>query len=317
MTTELNVTVHPVADLFPMLPDDELKTLAADIKTRGLLHPIVLDTKNRIIDGRNRYAACQIAEIEPQFTTYDGSDPDGYALAVNALRRHMSKGQLAMVAARASINSILSQTKAAELFGVSKQYVTHAILVINYTSDGEAAVLSGAKILHDIYATAQESKKTEEKEADNQAAIRAEAPDLADDVADERITYADAIELLKERREDQRRATQVTEIDTLVTDDGGQPFAARVTEGELTWAEALTLAQQWSKEFDDAINRSTNRIQAVNDSWSAMLSYLTEPDTARNKAVRAALADIDLKRIEEFRNEITSRTTEIKKGARS
>jgi ParB-like nuclease domain len=88
--------VHPVADLFPMLPDDELKDLAADITERGLLQPIVLDTEGRILDGRNRYAACQLAGIEPTFTTYDGDDPEGYALAVNIARREMTKGQKAI-----------------------------------------------------------------------------------------------------------------------------------------------------------------------------------------------------------------------------
>ena len=39
--------------------------------------------------------------IEPTFITYDGDDPDGYALMVNIARRHMTKGQQAMVAARA------------------------------------------------------------------------------------------------------------------------------------------------------------------------------------------------------------------------
>lgn len=31
----MTIEHHPVADLFPMLPDDELKDLAADIRERG------------------------------------------------------------------------------------------------------------------------------------------------------------------------------------------------------------------------------------------------------------------------------------------
>ena len=61
------LAVHPVAALFPMLAGDELEELAADIKARGLLQPIVLDAEGRILDGRNRLAACKIAGVEPNF----------------------------------------------------------------------------------------------------------------------------------------------------------------------------------------------------------------------------------------------------------
>jgi hypothetical protein len=60
-------------------PNDELHELAADIKERGLLQPIILDAKGRIFDGRNRLAACEIVGVEPQFETYEGDDTDGYA----------------------------------------------------------------------------------------------------------------------------------------------------------------------------------------------------------------------------------------------
>ena len=63
------LAVHPVAALFPMLADDEIEELAADIKARGLLQPIVLDAEGRVLDGRNRLAACEIAGVEPTFVT--------------------------------------------------------------------------------------------------------------------------------------------------------------------------------------------------------------------------------------------------------
>ena len=95
--------VHPVADLFPMLPEEELRDLAEDIKVRGQLQPIVLDKAGEaILDGRNRFAACKLAGVKPEFVTYDGDDPDGYALAVNIVRRNMTKGQQAIVVAKAA-----------------------------------------------------------------------------------------------------------------------------------------------------------------------------------------------------------------------
>ena len=97
--------VHPVADLFPMLSGDELEELAADIKERGLLQPIVLDQQGRILDGRNRLAACKQARVKPQFVTYEGDDPDGYALAVNIARRHLTTGARAILAEHFAIDA--------------------------------------------------------------------------------------------------------------------------------------------------------------------------------------------------------------------
>jgi hypothetical protein len=65
------LAVHPVAALFPMLADDELEELAADIKANGLRFPIIRDKAGKtLIDGRNRLVACEIAGVKPDFITY-------------------------------------------------------------------------------------------------------------------------------------------------------------------------------------------------------------------------------------------------------
>jgi ParB-like nuclease domain len=87
--------VHPIADLFPMMTDEELANLAADIKANGLIHPIVVDKDGLVIDGRNRARACEIAGIEPATVLFEGDDPRAYIIACNIARRHMSKGQQA------------------------------------------------------------------------------------------------------------------------------------------------------------------------------------------------------------------------------
>jgi ParB-like chromosome segregation protein Spo0J len=63
--------VHPIADLFPMMTDEELANLAADIKANGLIHPVVLDKNGVLLDGRNRDRACQIAGIEPTTVLFE------------------------------------------------------------------------------------------------------------------------------------------------------------------------------------------------------------------------------------------------------
>lgn len=59
--------IHPLADIFPMMLDDELDDLAADIKANGQQYPIVLDSTGVLIDGRNRLEACRRAGVAPEF----------------------------------------------------------------------------------------------------------------------------------------------------------------------------------------------------------------------------------------------------------
>lgn len=76
---------HPIAKLFPMMGQDELTTMAADIKEHGLHRPIVL-LDGMILDGRNRYEACKISGIAPRFVNYDGDDPYAFVWSENAER---------------------------------------------------------------------------------------------------------------------------------------------------------------------------------------------------------------------------------------
>lgn len=75
---------HPAADLFPMVPAEELAFMAASIKDIGLLLPVTLDRDGRLLDGKCRLAACELAGVEPHFQTYTGDDPWGYVLAANS-----------------------------------------------------------------------------------------------------------------------------------------------------------------------------------------------------------------------------------------
>lgn len=92
---------HPFSKLFPMLGETELQVLADDIRENGLKQPIVLDRHDRIIDGRNRAAACAIAGVVPVYEPFVGSDADILKLVVslNIHRRHLTESQRGMVAA--------------------------------------------------------------------------------------------------------------------------------------------------------------------------------------------------------------------------
>ena len=84
--------VHPLAAVFPPLPDNRLRELGASIAEIGLLDPIVI-LEDQILDGRNRYWACELAGVEPRFRQYEGSDPAAFVKGKNLERRNLSPGQ--------------------------------------------------------------------------------------------------------------------------------------------------------------------------------------------------------------------------------
>ena len=99
--------VHPVASLFPMIDDDALNALAEDIKKNGQREPILvafLDGRELnepvIVDGRNRFKACEIAGVEPEFSNDYVMEPDEigpWVISHNLHRRHLTTSQKAMV----------------------------------------------------------------------------------------------------------------------------------------------------------------------------------------------------------------------------
>ena len=82
------IKVHPAADVFPMLPEDELRTLGKDIEKNGLKEPIILwspgaakrneDPKTKgsrsylnevyLLDGRNRLSAIDLCGLDVRYS---------------------------------------------------------------------------------------------------------------------------------------------------------------------------------------------------------------------------------------------------------
>ena len=112
--------VHPAADVFDMMADDELVVMGEDIKQHGLKHPIVMfvttrPTNNgrfktvsrRLLDGRNRLEAMERAGLGTELpeglvktiTRIEGSEAEAEAAAhiigLNIHRRHLTKQQQA------------------------------------------------------------------------------------------------------------------------------------------------------------------------------------------------------------------------------
>jgi hypothetical protein len=96
----LDMKFHPVADIFPMMNAEEFEGLKSDIKRHGQLEP-VWTYDGKIIDGRNRYLACQQLGIKPKIKKWkpvNGNELVDFVISLNLKRRHLNTSQKALVA---------------------------------------------------------------------------------------------------------------------------------------------------------------------------------------------------------------------------
>jgi N6-adenosine-specific RNA methylase IME4 len=165
MTVSLSATVHPAAELFPMMEGEAFDALVEDIKKHGLRMPIV-QIKNAILDGRNRYRACLLAGVDVRTEEFTGTDPVAYVISANLQRRHLDASQRSMVASRLANlprgrpwpsntpKDTFTQPEAAKVLNVSHRSVVRAANVqslgvpelVGMVDRGELAVAVADKI---------------------------------------------------------------------------------------------------------------------------------------------------------------------------
>lgn len=231
--------IHPDAALFPMMSDEELNTLAEDIKANGLVHPIVVgkvDGKDVIIDGRNRLKACELAGVEPSFTSIEDRDPKEFILSVNVNRRHMNSGQRHMAVAmiypdpeKRGRGNKSEKDFAAKSF--SSSMLSRARIVLADSRAVAEQVLSGEVFLPDAYEKAKERIRAKQDDDRHKDVLRREAPDILVLVTEGRIKPADGVARLEARKRDHARLS-------LIRDDSPD-LVALVEEGRMSVQDAM------------------------------------------------------------------------------
>src|SRR6516225_6292583 len=85
---------HPFSKLFPPISEEDFNKLAGDIKLNGLHQPI-MRYQGKILDGNNRYRACELVKVAPKFADFTGDDAAArnYVISANIHRRHLSPEQ--------------------------------------------------------------------------------------------------------------------------------------------------------------------------------------------------------------------------------
>ncbi|WP_179199805.1 ParB N-terminal domain-containing protein [Streptomyces sp. NRRL B-24572] len=275
-----------------MLSQDELLDLADSIKAEGQHRPIVLDSDGVLLDGRNRLAACEIAGVEPRFTTYTGNNPTALILSNNVFRRHISKGQQAMITAMACSVSGHSLRDLAKLHGLSRSRLSAANVVLKYSRELAEQVRIGAVSLDNAYNAVSEGKARAAALQEKYDRLRELAPDLAEQVTESQITLDDAAAALHERLETERLRQYVINADSVRLADGDTtPSLAELVErGDITWPEARQRAEEFAVHRRDTIQRSRQALHLIAENWTAIQDLAARPNTPYARDILDGLA---------------------------
>jgi hypothetical protein len=135
---------HPLANVFPLMSEAETNDLGDDMLKHGQHEPIWL-YESRILDGRNRYNACLLKDIEPRFSEYHGPDALGFVVSMNLYRRQLSTSQRGISGAKIAKlrdgqrksaspfgeGASITQADAATMLNVSKHTIERGRIVID------------------------------------------------------------------------------------------------------------------------------------------------------------------------------------------
>jgi ParB-like nuclease domain len=245
---------HKYANLFPLLSDTALATLAENIKAVGLFDPITT-YQGQILDGRNRYRATQIAGVEPRYVEFTGTDEEAmeYSYSRNFHRRDLTAGQRAAIASEWATMKNGGDRK-------SDQYK-------NQSADSRTDQESGAKHDEEKRSAAEAAKKfeTSQKSIGDIRFIKKHRPDLAEKVASGEMTINAAKAIVQKELDDKRRRAEAESKAKPET----KREAAEKAKKEAAEAKAKEKAQKESEDAraekkrirDDHIRRVAERFE--------------------------------------------------------
>ena len=155
---------HELSTVFSSFEDtEEFKGLVKSVKEYGLFDPILV-WQGKIVDGRHRHKACMEAGVEPEYEYLVDEVPFdkvlGRVVGANILRRHLTTGQRAMIAA-----SLANMTAGGDR---GNQHVKSQRVNLSDAKSNEGA----AKTLSVSPATVKNAKE-----------VKRDAPDLAEKVS--------------------------------------------------------------------------------------------------------------------------------------
>jgi ParB-like chromosome segregation protein Spo0J len=213
-----------------MMDADKLNELAEDIRKNGQLVPVWL-FEGKILDGRNRWAACKIAGVEPKTKEYTGDEPTAFAVALNDRRRHMNKGALAAVAAELEpfFAKDAKRRQAEQAKRNQPQAVSQKV--------AKLPPIEKAKSRHE----AAKSVGVGERYVQDAKKVKQEAPEVFEKLKAGRITLQDAKREVAKKPTDDWRKDERTRQAAVLT---GKAVVANehADKNLIAWAESQKLA---------------------------------------------------------------------------
>ena len=198
---------HPVANIFPMMNEEEYNALKKDILANGLLQPVYTQ-KGQIIDGRNRWKACQELGIEPKLKEWDGKGSlVGFVISHNLERRHLTPSQKAAVAVEA-LPFFEAEAKAKMLEAGERGRETQKNGVVkNFTSPTKEEKKQATQDANAKKAAAQAGKKFKANSSyvSHVKKIKVEAPETFEKIKSGELTVGDAKREVKKRAQAEAR----------------------------------------------------------------------------------------------------------------
>lgn len=258
---------HPISQILPMEDMINLTSLADSIKANGQREAIVL-FEGKILDGNNRYRACEIAGTTPIFREWgshpaDGTSPAHFVKDKNFHRRHLTVGQKAT---------------AAEEFFALFEAEAHAAADLDAARQTPLGATGAAPTKAPTRKQAAASFGTSERSVERAATVKKNDPQGFNDLKAGKTTLSAAEKKAKEKKDaeaaQQEEATANLQRDTrrkhekTLTKEVGESFATAVTNGTLLKTEAelaafLDLRKDDKKAIHELIIRGWKVAQAL------------------------------------------------------
>ena len=258
---------HALSSIFPALPDDELQSLAADIKAHGLHSTIVL-YKGDVLDGWHRYQACEIAKVNPRTIDYKGSDPAAFVRSANWHRRHLSASQRAF-----------AQVQLSEWAAEGKRSDTKPNGLVQTESEMAAEAKVGVKTIARAKRVAKSGSKALKKA-----------------VKDGKITVDKAAEIAKLPIEEQAAAIKAAEIKVPPEPQYTPLDAAHDQISELQSALAVANIEGSEKDKDQAKDLITTLRAEIKTLTETLKAVTISRDTLQNELAAMKRHNISLQK---------------------